>query len=316
METNATSRGRLYIALAAVLWSSSGGLTKVLTRDTPLGLNHPEVAALHIAFYRVLFAGLFFAVLLRPRDISFRPAMLPMLVCFAAMNAMFVSAMALGTAANAILLQYTAPIWVFLASIFWLGERADFRSLAAVALAMAGMGLIIGGGFPESFMAELEANASLRQDIRHAIDQGLPAYAECGGLMYLSRSIAWRGERREMAGVIPGDVAMHERPVGRGYVVLESNADHPWRSPGGVGAGSELHAHEFHYSAISGLPAGTRYAYAMHRGHGIDGERDGIVHRNLLASYTHLRATAGCDWPEKFVRFVRRKKAERASASI
>ena len=192
-------------------------------------------------------------------------------------------------------------------------ELVPFDTLRDAALPQCD-GLFIGGGFPECFLAGLEANAPLRAAIRQAIEDGLPAYAECGGLMYLSRSIAWRGERREMAGVIPGDVAMHERPVGRGYVILQPTAEHPWREPGTEVP--TLHAHEFHYSAISGLPAGTRYAYAMRRGHGIDGERDGIVHRNLLASYTHLRATAGCDWPEKFVRFVRRKKAERASASI
>ena len=175
-------------------------------------------------------------------------------------------------------------------------------------------GLFIGGGFPECFLAGLEANASLRSEIRQAIEDGMPAYAECGGLMYLSRSIEWRGQKREMVGVIPGDVAMHDRPVGRGYVILQPTAEHPWREPGTEVP--TLHAHEFHYSAISGLPAATRYAYAMRRGHGIDGKRDGIVHRNLLASYTHLRATAGCDWPEKFVRFVRRKKAERSGVPI
>ena len=175
-------------------------------------------------------------------------------------------------------------------------------------------GLFIGGGFPECFLAGLEANTSLRSEIRQAIEDGMPAYAECGGLMYLSRSIEWRGQKREMVGVIPGDVAMHDRPVGRGYVILQPTAAHPWREPGTEVP--TLHAHEFHYSAISGLPAATRYAYAMRRGHGIDGKRDGIVHRNLLASYTHLRATAGCDWPEKFVRFVRRKKAERSGVPI
>src|SRR5262245_30933738 len=116
MHTPALSpaRGRLYVALAAVLWSTSGAFTKILTKDTPLALNLPEVHPLQIAFFRVLFAGLFFAVQLRRADVVFRPALAPMVLCFAAMNAMFVSAMALGTAANAILLQYTAPMWVVL----------------------------------------------------------------------------------------------------------------------------------------------------------------------------------------------------------
>ena len=161
--------------------------------------------------------------------------------------------------------------------------------------------LFIGGGFPECFARELEANASLRAEIRERAARGMPMYAECGGLMYLSRSIEWRGERRQMVGAIGADVVMHERPTGRGYVRLEAQAGHPW----GFTAGGEIRAHEFHYSSLEGLDAGTRYAYRVRRGHGIDGERDGIVAGNILASYTHLRAVGGCDWPRRFVAYVR-----------
>jgi cobyrinic acid a,c-diamide synthase len=174
-------------------------------------------------------------------------------------------------------------------------------------------GLLIGGGFPECFLDELEANASLRADIRRAVEAGLPTYAECGGLMYLARSIEWKGRNAAMVGVIPGDIRMHDKPVGRGYVILEPNVNHPWR-PAGQGAAADhapdpasaaLHAHEFHYSSLHGLPADTRYAYAVRRGHGIDGQRDGVVLHRLLASYTHLRASGRCDWPAKFVQHVR-----------
>jgi len=85
-------------------------------------------------------------------------------------------------------------------------------------------GLFIGGGFPETHMKELEANGALRAAVRDAIAAGLPAYAECGGLMYLARSLAWRGEKAEMAGVIPADVVMHDRPRGRGYVRLHGRS--------------------------------------------------------------------------------------------
>ena len=183
--------------------------------------------------------------------------------------------------------------------------------------------LLIGGGFPESFLPELSANATLREDIRAAIAGGLPTYAECGGLMYLARSIRdAAGRAYPMVGTIPGDVAMHARPVGRGYVVLQPTAAHPWR--GGVASGTDagsdfragqpaLHAHEFHYSAIEHLPADTTYAYAVKRGHGLDGKNDGIVIGNLLASYTHLRATAGCEWPAKFLAFARRVRSPASS---
>ncbi len=162
--------------------------------------------------------------------------------------------------------------------------------------------LFIGGGFPECFLDQLEANDSLRADILDAITAGLPTYAECGGLMYLANSISWQGKTRRMVGVIPGQVVMHDKPVGRGYVLLAPTAEHPWPEGKAVSA---LAAHEFHYSSLDGLPGDLRYAYAVKRGHGIDGRHDGIVINNLLASYTHLRATAGCDWPARFVRFAR-----------
>ena len=165
-------------------------------------------------------------------------------------------------------------------------------------------GLFIGGGFPESFLDRLEANSGLRGDIFAAIEAGMPAYAECGGLMYLSRSITWAGVTRRMVGAIAGDVVMHEKPVGRGYVRVSVTSDHPW-----LAGPATLPAHEFHYSGLENLAPDTRFAYRMARGHGIDGENDGIIYRNLLASYSHLRSSAGCDWAARFVGFVRECKA-------
>jgi cobyrinic acid a,c-diamide synthase len=162
-------------------------------------------------------------------------------------------------------------------------------------------GLIIGGGFPEVFMGELESNAELRGAIAAAIRAGLPTYAECGGLMYLSNSLTWRGRTCQMASVIPGDTVMHERPVGRGYVRLASNGNLPWN----MSVPANVRGHEFHYSSLEGLPADTRFGWRVLRGHGVDGERDGIVIGNLLASYAHLR---GVDtWVHPFVAFVRER---------
>jgi len=142
-------QGRLFIVLAALLWSTSGAFTKVLTKDTSLGLNDPPVAPLLIACLRVFFAAAVLTPTLRRRDISFRPAMLAMIACFAAMNASFVSAMALGTAANAIVLQYTAPMWMFLACVWLLGEKADYRSLTAIGIGLIGIAVIVLGGWQE-----------------------------------------------------------------------------------------------------------------------------------------------------------------------
>ncbi len=173
-------------------------------------------------------------------------------------------------------------------------------------------GLIIGGGFPEMFIRELEANAALRGEILAAIEAGMPAYAECGGLMYLARSLSWRGDTRRMVGAIPGDVVMHERPVGRGYVKLAPTEAHPWQDRGVDQV--EIPAHEFHYSSIEGLDPDTRFAYRVARGFGVDGKSDGIVVNNLLAAYSHLRSSGSCDWAARFVAFVRRRAGERDAA--
>jgi len=170
-------------------------------------------------------------------------------------------------------------------------------------------GLYIGGGFPETCATELEANVSLRSQIRQAIEGGLPAYAECGGLMYLSRGIEYEGRNYEMVGAIPGDVKMHAKPIGRGYVHLKEDEAHPWPRPDTPA--KQIKAHEFHYSSLENLPKDLRFAYHVERGYGIDGDRDGLILHNLLASYTHLRTIGSCYWATRFVAFVRRCREQR-----
>ena len=164
-------------------------------------------------------------------------------------------------------------------------------------------GVFIGGGFPETQMEALAANTGLRRELHDAIEGGLPAYAECGGLMYLARGIEWQGRRAEMAGVIPADIVMHRRPVGRGYVHLRETGRGPW--PQHPDHAALIRAHEFHYSSVENLAPDVEFAYEVERGHGIDGRHDGIVHKNLLASYAHLRDVAGNPWARRFVDFVR-----------
>ncbi|MEN8169712.1 MAG: cobyrinate a,c-diamide synthase [Pseudomonadota bacterium] len=163
-------------------------------------------------------------------------------------------------------------------------------------------GLFIGGGFPETHMAALEANRSLHKAIRAAIEADLPCYAECGGLMYLSRTVSWGENYHDMVGIIPGDCIMHEKPVGRGYARIRETGAMPW-------PGSELtveqHAHEFHYSSLENLPSDLIFAYTMSRGVGINQQHDGFVYRNLLANYVHLRSVSGNRWTERFIQFVR-----------
>jgi drug/metabolite transporter (DMT)-like permease len=149
-QTLSLAQGRMLIVVAAILWSLSGAFTKVLTHESSFQVGLIPVAGLQIAFFRALFAGLSLAPVVRPRTISFRPMMVAMVVCFATMNALFVLAMAWGKAANAILLQYTAPMWMYLASIWWLGEKPDKRSSIALVIGLAGIGIIISGGWRDA----------------------------------------------------------------------------------------------------------------------------------------------------------------------
>ena len=164
-------------------------------------------------------------------------------------------------------------------------------------------GLLIGGGFPETHMAALEANTAMRASVRDSIEAGMPAFAECGGLMYLARSLSWKDATCEMAGVIAGDAVMHDRPQGKGYVKLRETGNGPWQPL--LAHGGDICAHEFHYSTIENLAGNQVFAYEVLRGSGVDGRHDGLVHRNLLASYAHMRGVGGNCWPRRFVEFVR-----------
>ena len=162
MASPTAAQGRLCILLAALLWSLGGAFTKALTQNTFLDVHDPPIETLsvagynvpiQIACYRALFAGLVLVPTLRRGDLQFRPLMLGMVVCFALMNATFITAQAIGTAANAILLQNSAPLWMYLVSIFWLGEAANRRSTISLFLGLFGIAIIIVGGWQEGELA-------------------------------------------------------------------------------------------------------------------------------------------------------------------
>ncbi len=169
-------------------------------------------------------------------------------------------------------------------------------------------GLFIGGGFPETQMEALEANAGLRAEIRQAVEAGLPVYAECGGLMYLGRSLAWGERRAAMVGALPLDTRMDPRPRGRGYVHLRETGEGLWSLRDPQGRPAEFAAHEFHYSQVENLAEGGRFAYQVLRGHGITGQHDGLIHKNVLACYAHLREVRANPWTGRFLDFIRRAR--------
>lgn len=153
--------------------------------------------------------------------------------------------------------------------------------------------LYIGGGFPEMFMQELSANRRLRLDIRAAAKGGLPIYAECGGLMYLSRRIIWGDQSAEMVGALPCDVEVTDRPQGHGYVIGEALEGNPF-----LPAGTIVRGHEFHHSRIVHWQGDLSITYRLLRGNGLGGGRDGLVYRNVLAAYTHLHASGSPGWAQ------------------
>jgi len=167
-------------------------------------------------------------------------------------------------------------------------------------------GIYLGGGFPEFFMDELQKNGEMRESLRRGVDEGLPLWAECGGLIYLARRLHWRGKTASMAGVLPCDVAMSERPAGHGYVILEETGKGPWPQ-----AERRLRGHEFHHSRIVDLEGAPDFAYRTLRGSGAAAGHDGLVYGNCLATYTHLHCDGAPFWAEEFVSFVKGEKSRK-----
>ena len=164
-------------------------------------------------------------------------------------------------------------------------------------------GMFIGGGFPEYRLRELSENCSMRAAIHDFVESGGPAYAECGGLMYLCDDLQWGDRHGAMCGVLKSDVAMYERPQGRGYTRLRETSAFPWPDAGR--RGRDIRAHEFHHSAVLDVDPDWTYGYEVLRGKGVDERHDGIIHKNLVAAYSHLRDVGGNGWTARFVEHVR-----------
>ncbi len=143
-------------------------------------------------------------------------------------------------------------------------------------------GIYIGGGFPEVKGELLEQNNSMKKEIRKKAEEEMPIYAECGGLMYLTRSIRYKEKKFKMIGLYEADTVMQKKlklnytlaKVSRPCVVSNTN--------------SSLHGHEFHFSELESISKDSKFAYEMDIGVGIAKKRDGILHYNTLASYMHM----------------------------
>ncbi|HSH61930.1 MAG TPA: hypothetical protein VK988_20230, partial [Acidimicrobiales bacterium] len=160
-----------------------------------------------------------------------------------------------------------------------------FDPLADASLPAGCTALYAGGGFPEVFAEPLAANRPLLDDVRRRVAGGLVTWAECGGLLWLSRSL----DEHTMAGVIDAEATMTDR-LTLGYRRARACEDNPVAAAGG-----ELRGHEFHYSATS--PSGEALALRSryHKGFG------GFASPNLLATYLHMHLGTAPELAERYV---------------
>jgi cobyrinic acid a,c-diamide synthase len=184
-------------------------------------------------------------------------------------------------------------------------ELAFFSALAGEGLPEVDA-VYIGGGFPELYAARLADNQGLRESLRAAIDDGLPVYAECGGLMYLARELVTDGVAYPMAGVLDLVVEQTPRPYGHGYVEGTVEGTNPF-----FATGSRLRGHEFHYSRPRAGESRTSTVVGLERGTGLGQGRDAIVTGRVWASYLHLHALGTPEWAPGLVSLARTHARER-----
>jgi cobyrinic acid a,c-diamide synthase len=159
-------------------------------------------------------------------------------------------------------------------------------------------GLYIGGGFPETQAEALSENKPFRKDVGRRAEEGLPIYAECGGLMYLGERLVLQESTYPMVGILPVVFGLSKRPQGHGYSILEVNRPNPYFE-----LGSQVRGHEFHYShVLEWRGRAEDLIFRMIRGAGFDGTGDGICYKNTLATYSHIHASGTPSWAEAMVR--------------
>jgi cobyrinic acid a,c-diamide synthase len=163
--------------------------------------------------------------------------------------------------------------------------------------------LYIGGGFPETHSKALADNQSLLDSVKLNAERGLPIYAECGGLIYLSNRLTVNGKEFSLTGILPIDIEMNSEPAGHGYCKVLVDKPNPF-----FNIGTELSGHEFHYSSVA-REINAETAFSVLRGTGSIKKRDGIIYKNVLASYTHLHALSTPEWAPSMVSAAEKYKS-------
>ena len=158
-------------------------------------------------------------------------------------------------------------------------------------------GLYIGGGFPETHARELGENVTFRESLLSKVKEGMPLYAECGGLIYMGEELEVDGVVHPMTGLFPLSFSVSKRPQGHGYVVAKVTGENPFYE-----VGTEIKGHEFRYSKITRWDREDKdAAFTMARGTGMADKFDGITKYNALATYTHIHALGTPSWAPAFV---------------
>jgi cobyrinic acid a,c-diamide synthase len=158
--------------------------------------------------------------------------------------------------------------------------------------------LYIGGGFPETHAQKLADNVSFKKALKALAEDGLPIYAECGGLMYLGEELVLENKAYPMAGVLPLTFDFYPRPQGHGYTIVTVEKENPFYE-----IGTEIRGHEFHYSRVLRWSGDEKdLVFRMQRGVGITRDRDGLCYKNVLATYTHIHALGTPHWALSLVR--------------
>jgi cobyrinic acid a,c-diamide synthase len=158
--------------------------------------------------------------------------------------------------------------------------------------------LYIGGGFPETHAEQLSANQEFNLQLKTLAEDGFPIYAECGGLMYLGEQLILENATYPMVGILPLSFDFYKRPQGHGYTIIKVEKENPY-----FDVGFEFRGHEFHYSRVSKWDSRKgELVFRMQRGAGIDKDRDGMLYKNVLATYTHIHALGTPGWAPALIR--------------
>lgn len=159
--------------------------------------------------------------------------------------------------------------------------------------------LYLGGGFPEIKAKELSENKELLKEVKDVIFEGMPVYAECGGLMYLGEKIIWNNKEYPMSRVLPIKFVIEKIPQGHGYIIAKVKEKNPYFE-----VGSLIKGHEFHYSRPieTKIDKNFKFVFELERGIGFGKGKDGILYKNLFATYTHIHTFSVKYWAINFLK--------------